>query len=217
MKYLLSIISLTVMFLSACKSQNSEKKISVYESIISKNEFDNNNALSRFQLEKKNKNDTITNLFLNNGETIFFKDNLGTPYDENSIQYRKVQSKKATKFIISVQEYERDYFLLLDKDDKSIDTIPSYPYFSKDKNIIFVVDYNPYETYNDIFPPSEDVYIYKYVKKQLQKVYFKPYHFFSDTYLESFFWKDQNILYLKFISEKDRKKAKYISLTILSQ
>ncbi|MFL0143641.1 hypothetical protein, partial [Tenacibaculum maritimum] len=174
MKYLLSIISLTVMFLSACKSQNSEKKISVYESIISKNEFDNNNALSRFQLEKKNKNDTITNLFLNNGETIFFKDNLGTPYDENSIQYRKVQSKKATKFIISVQEYERDYFLLLDKDDKSIDTIPSYPYFSKDKNIIFVVDYNPYETYNDIFPPSEDVYIYKYVKKQLQKVYFKP-------------------------------------------
>ncbi|WP_407322587.1 hypothetical protein R5O11_14825 [Tenacibaculum maritimum] len=82
------------MFLSACKSQNSEKKISVYESIISKNEFDNNNALSRFQLEKKNKNDTITNLFLNNGETIFFKDNLGTPMTKTASNTAKSKVKK---------------------------------------------------------------------------------------------------------------------------
>ena len=126
MKNLFIIVLIYVCFLS-CKSQNSEKKFITKESQISEKEFEDNseNLIHRFILKRKNQK-TIS-LSLNNGEVMLFKNNTGEPYDENRINYTLVKSEKTEKYVINVREYERNYFLLVDKNNKNMahsSTIP---------------------------------------------------------------------------------------------
>ena len=211
MKKLLFLLHFLLIYSCESNSQNVANN-SIKETPINSSEYDNTKAVKRnFSLNESDE-DSIK-IVLDNNETITFINNKGVPFDENRVSYF-MDSLDSKSILINVKEYENDYYLLVNKELGKIDTLPAYPYFSKNKMHLLVVDYNPYETYEDIIAPSEDIYIYRSKENELELIYKKPFQSFTETYLESFYWKNDNEIYLKFIDESNSAEKEYLSIKL---
>ncbi len=207
------IHTLSFLFIFSCQTNSQTlKKNTIKETIISSTDYDNNKAVKRNFSIKKPKEDTLK-IKLYDSKILTFINNKGIPFDEDRVSYFK-DSLDSKHTLINIKEYENEYYLLINNELGKIDTIPDYPYFSKNKAYLLVIGYNPYETYNDIVPPTEYIYIYRYKKNELEIIYKKPFHLYSETYLESFYWKNNNEINLKFINESNNTYKKYLSIKL---
>lgn len=164
--------------------------------------------------ESTSKKNGKIELILENKSTIVLSDNKGQPYDENRITYTFLGSiGDFGKYLIKADGYEGDYYLLIDKMSGATDTTLGLPYFSPDGKFIFSSNYNPYETYENISPPTEDVSVYEYKNRKLYLIFFRPY---TKGKLEKIYWKDKNTVHLK-IAEKSAVTYHVLTITNKAQ
>ena len=184
----------------------------IEERIIRQKEFNRTESTSAaFQnsSEVTSKKNGKIELSLKNKSKIVLSDNEGQPYDEDRITYTFLGSiSDFGKYLIKADGYEGDYYLLIDKMSGAADTTLGLPYFSPDGKFIFSGNHNPYETYENIFPPTEDVSIYEYKNGKLNLIFSKPY---TKGRIEEIYWKDKNTVHFK-IAEKSA--VTYHALTV---
>lgn len=151
-----------------------------------------------------------TSLPLKSGVHVFTNNN-GVPYDENIEIYKyRGQFESVKSYLVEVHLYEDNFFLLINKNSGNIDTLNGFPYFSADHRRIFSSQYNPYETYDDMPPPTQDAELYMVNSTGVKQVTRRPFKFF----INGACWKDNNTLYLKTSSDQGSTDFTYRILVV---
>ena len=154
--------------------------------------------------------DGKTSLPLKSGVRVFTNNN-GVPYDENIETYvYRGQFESIKSYLVEVNLYEDNFFLLINKNTGKTDTLSGFPYLSEDHRQIFCSQYNPYETYDDMPPPTQDAEFYTVSKTLIKQVNRKPFKFFIDKVC----WKDNNTIYLKTSSDQGTTDFTYRKLSL---
>ena len=191
-------------------------KIAIVEKTITAQEFGNaiasyQNPITRDTIKFMSVNGKTT-LPLKNGTKVF-TDNKGVPYDEDMVSYNyRGQFKSINSYVVEVHLYEDSFFLLINNITGKQDTVNGYPHLSKDHQRIFSSQYNPYETYDSIPPPTQDVECYAVNANGIKLIDRKPFKFF----ISQAFWKDKNTIYIQTASDQEKADFSYRKLELTS-
>ncbi|ASZ11829.1 hypothetical protein KTO58_15760 [Chitinophaga pendula] len=149
----------------------------------------------------------VTTIPLTNGSASF-KNNEGTPHDEDRLAYRYLGAIPAlSKYLIEGKGYEYRFYLLLDKNSGAQDTINGIPFITPDKKWFVSYAANP----NDEPTPTSEVTIYAVAPGAIAKAWQKTFK----QLVKEVCWKDNNTAYLKLIPSEEKASAPgYIRLTI---
>ncbi|TDQ11768.1 hypothetical protein ATK78_0896 [Pedobacter metabolipauper] len=148
-----------------------------------------------------------------NGQVVL-TDNTGVPHDENIETHKYIgQVKPIHKYVIEVHLYEDNFFVLIDMESGKKDTVNGFPYLSPDHQKIFASQFNPYETYDHINPPTQDVELFAVTKNGIGVIASKPFSW----YFKEVYWKDNHTIYVKATTVADGSDFIFKKLTITEQ
>jgi hypothetical protein len=217
MKYFILTISIAFF---CCKQNakiiNPEKhfvKQSYDELKITEKEYNLNRELNPALISDSliKKSDGKLTLLTVNHKHLILIDNNGFPYDENRISYNYIGYITAiNKYLIEVMPYEDKYYILFDKTNGRIDTISGFPVLSPDNDLIYTAHYNPYETYENVNPPTYDINIYKIDAGSVSLLFSK---YYKSTINEQY-WQNNHSFCLKLSNENNVKAYFYKKITI---
>lgn len=149
----------------------------------------------------------VTTIPLANGKASF-KDNEGTPHDEDRLAYRYAGAIPAlNKYLVEGKGYEYRFYLLLDKHSGAQDTINGIPFIAPDKKWFISYAANP----NDEPTPTSEVTIYGVAPGAIAKAWQKTFK----QLVKEVCWKDASSILLKLIPNEEKATTpSYIRLSI---
>ncbi|QJB42293.1 hypothetical protein HF324_32410 [Chitinophaga oryzae] len=147
---------------------------------------------------------------------VVLKNNAGVPHDEDRLSYHYLgYLKPLHKYLVEVNRYEQDYVLLIDKVTGKKDTVSNFPVLSPDGRLIVSKRYNPYEEYEHIPPPTEDISIYTVDNPVIKRIFLQP----SRWMARELYWKDNHTIYIKTWQKEgdDAATSDYLRMTVTSE
>ncbi|MBC9930271.1 hypothetical protein [Chitinophaga qingshengii] len=134
------------------------------------------------------------NIPTDKGGPVILKNNEGVPHDENRISFKYAgYIASLNRYLVTVKGYEQRYCLAIDKATGQKDTLQNVPQVSPDSKLLICHQYNPYETYENVTPPTEDISIYAVENNVIRKIFFQPYRWF----VSGLYWKDNHTVYIR--------------------
>ncbi|SKA40707.1 hypothetical protein SAMN04488128_105246 [Chitinophaga eiseniae] len=103
---------------------------------------------------------------------------------------------------------------MIDKTTGKKDTVSNFPLLSPDGRLMVSKRYNPYEEYEHIPPPTEDISIYTVDNHVIKRIFLQPSRWFA----RELYWKDSHTIYIKTWEKEgdDAAISDYLRLTVTS-
>lgn len=154
------------------------------------------------------------NIPTDKGGPVVLNNNEGVPHDENRISFKYAgYIASLNRYLVTVKGYEQRYCLAIDKATGQKDTLQNVPQVSPDSKLLICHQYNPYETYENVTPPTEDISIYTVENNVIRKAFFQPYHWF----VSGLYWKDNHTVYIRTAQPVDDvSHVDYVQLEIVT-
>lgn len=191
------------------------KQLTVEVASITQQEFDQYKSTYHHQIERDSLrfpvvNDQLT--ITTDGGKVVLKNNAGVPHDEDRLVYRYAgYLKPLNKYLVEVFGYEHGYCLAIDKATGKQDTLSDIPVISPDGKLILCSKSNPYEEYENVPPPTQDISLYTVENNDIKKAFLQPYRWLE----KELYWKDNHTVYVKAArGEADNAPVDYLQLVI---
>nr|WP_295869670.1 hypothetical protein [uncultured Chitinophaga sp.] len=195
-------------------------QLSVELTGITETEFDRHQPPAPDQVEYDTARFRVTSgeltLPTDQAGTVVLKNNAGVPHDEDRLSYRYLgYLKPLHKYLVEANSYEQDYVLLIDKTTGKKDTVSNFPVLSPDGRLIVSKRYNPYEEYEHIPPPTEDISIYTVDNDVIKRIFLQP----SRWMARELYWKDNHTIYIKTWQKEgdDAATSDYLRMTVATE
>lgn len=191
------------------------KQLKVEVAGITQQEFDQYKSAYHNQIERDSLKFPVVNgqiTITTDGGKVVLKNNPGVPHDEDRLDYHYAgYLQPLNRYLVQVNGYEHGYCLAIDKATGKQDTLSDMPVISPDGKLILCSKSNPYEEYEHIPPPTQDITIYTVENNVIKKAFLQPYRWLE----KELYWKDNHTVYVKSTrGEPENAPVDYLQLVI---
>ncbi|NML37602.1 hypothetical protein HHL17_10405 [Chitinophaga sp. G-6-1-13] len=193
------------------------KQLTVEVTSITQQEFEQYKSAYHNQIERDSLKFPVVNgqiTVTTDGGKVVLKNNAGVPHDEDRLDYQYAgYLKPLNKYLVRVNGYEHGYCLAIDKTTGKQDTLSNIPMVSPDGRLVLCSKSNPYEEYEHIPPPTQDISIYTVENNVIRKAFLQPYGWLE----KELYWKDNHTVYVKASrGEAENAPVDYLQLVVVT-